>query len=263
MSPKVRTKIATLVAAILFVLLFSWQIWVAAIHPDHQGAYHPASQYAAKETKPGTPDERLAAYTFWLATFTGLLAIIAIAQGFFLIRADKTARISAEAASASLELSKTTAQRQLRAYVHVSGAIVRDPLDNMKRRVVLSTKNYGQTPAYDVTMWIVTCVREFPLTESKLGPPPHGFRKGKQILPPGGKEGDIVSPISPLNVREDALLKSGAAAIYAAGEIRYRDAFGHKWRTKYRFFCNGEGLSIGAMAADTEGNEEIDENEPD
>ncbi|WP_220092285.1 hypothetical protein, partial [Aerococcus loyolae] len=45
-----------------------------------------------------SPDERIADYTLWLERLTGVLAVVAVVQVYFLIRSDKTARISADAA---------------------------------------------------------------------------------------------------------------------------------------------------------------------
>lgn len=47
---------------------------------------------------PDKADDRIARYTFWLAMLTGGLVVVSAVQIFFLIRADKTARIMAETA---------------------------------------------------------------------------------------------------------------------------------------------------------------------
>lgn len=47
---------------------------------------------------PKPADERIADYTWWLTFFTAVLGGASIIQGFFLLRADKTARIAANAA---------------------------------------------------------------------------------------------------------------------------------------------------------------------
>lgn len=53
---------------------------------------------AAHVAGPNSPDERIANYTWWLSAFTLALVVVSCFQGFFLIRSDKTARITANAA---------------------------------------------------------------------------------------------------------------------------------------------------------------------
>jgi hypothetical protein len=45
------------------------------------------------------PVDSVGLYTLVLAVFTGLLTLVSAAQGYFLLRADKTARIAADAAN--------------------------------------------------------------------------------------------------------------------------------------------------------------------
>jgi hypothetical protein len=52
------------------------------------------------------PTDSVGLYTLVLAVFTGLLVAVSGFQGYFLLRADKTARISAEAARASTALAR-------------------------------------------------------------------------------------------------------------------------------------------------------------
>ena len=52
------------------------------------------------------PTDSVGLYTLVLAVFTGLLVGVSTVQGYFLLRADKTARISAETARASIALAR-------------------------------------------------------------------------------------------------------------------------------------------------------------
>src|ERR1700682_435292 len=80
-------------AAVAALLLIGFAISPYAPH-------HEAHKKATESTEPEVkPDERIARYTLGLAWFTGVLAAVAIAQAYFLIRADKTARIAANAAT--------------------------------------------------------------------------------------------------------------------------------------------------------------------
>jgi hypothetical protein len=71
----------------------------------------PPSQQIEKTDHPQTADEggertaekQIAYYTKWLALFTGALVAVSGIQGYFLLRADRTARIAANAAQLSAE----------------------------------------------------------------------------------------------------------------------------------------------------------------
>jgi hypothetical protein len=63
-------------------------------------------------SNPDSADERVARYTLWLAILTGGLVLVSFFQGYFLIRSDRTARISAEAAKLSAEAA-VSAQRPI------------------------------------------------------------------------------------------------------------------------------------------------------
>ena len=61
------------------------------------------------------------------------------------------------------------------------------------------------------------------------------------------------------------MLRNGQISLYVYGEITYRDVFGKKWRTDYRFFCGGghpnsftqrDGMTVGRLVPHEEGNKE-------
>jgi hypothetical protein len=58
-------------------------------------------QQTANEGAERTAEKQIAYYTKWLAWFTGALVAVSGIQGYFLLRADKTARIAAIAATQS------------------------------------------------------------------------------------------------------------------------------------------------------------------
>jgi hypothetical protein len=96
---------ATLAA--LFVTGLFWGA-AASSKPSLQTQIHTASeQHPEKKSdeisRPETADDRIARYTLWLAIFTGALVVVSGVQIAFLIRADKTARISANAAKTAAD----------------------------------------------------------------------------------------------------------------------------------------------------------------
>lgn len=172
-----------------------------------------------------------------LALFTFLLFVAT----WLLWRATKRLVLGAEDAN----------QRQLRAYVLVSGSEARGAIGGAGE-VHLSIRNFGKTPAHHVAMWMGTSVREFPLN-SEFGPPPEDFRMSRDIIGPGNPT-TMVVPFGPLNDWEQRQLRSEMAAVYAFGRISYIDAFGISRHTEFRYMCKGRGLAVGRMTACEEGN---------
>ncbi len=172
------------------------------------------------------------------------------------LRQSRDMKASVVAAEAAVNVAQDTAKRQLRAYVSVAGlARTKDPgeVAGAGFAVWVDVKNEGQTPAYDVFHWAKIDLREFPLNG--------GFdihcieNPSRCILSSGDK--NIAFPtfkrdLTPLE--EQAILSNGKA-VYVYGEIDYRDAFGKRHMTQFRFRCNGQGYPLGMFKADGEGNE--------
>lgn len=112
-------------------------------------APHGAGQSAQGNVEPFSPEERLARYTLWLERFTGLLAFVSAIQICFLIRADLTARRSADAAHDAAEaLPKIE-----RAYVFLDSEKMAKTNTELSGTIGDGTvfevffKNHGKTPA--------------------------------------------------------------------------------------------------------------------
>jgi len=142
---------------------------------------------------------------------------------------------------------------QARAYVSVNDAGLSDLIGDTPPTVFVSIKNTGQTPAYDLTWRAFFTLRDFPvsgeflLDRQKDAP--------KSILPPGQSlfyqwtftdwKKEFASRIS-----------KGQAAIFAVGEISYKDAFGNVRSTKYRLIHGGDTMvAPGKFGPAAEGNE--------
>jgi hypothetical protein len=96
--------VATAIWAIVFVRQSSRQ-------PQQSGTYATSEQHSADKLQNNQdqsqslwiPTDSIGLYTLVLATFTGLLFAVSVFQGYFLLRADKTARITAESAKRSAD----------------------------------------------------------------------------------------------------------------------------------------------------------------
>jgi hypothetical protein len=139
-----------------------------------------------------------------------------------------------------------TAQRQLRAYVFVSGAIVTNIAEGdgiPEAQVVI--KNFGQTPAYNFVNITGFAADVYPPPKSiRLTIPDEEFSKpiAKSDLGPTQAETsttDWQGKKRRLTGDEKAAVAEGRAIIYVYGEIRYVDAFGRPQWTKYRFMMGG------------------------
>lgn len=140
-----------------------------------------------------------------------------------------------------------------RAYVTVSDADVSDLTVEGAPTVAVVIKNTGTTPAYDLTWRATFAAREFPNTQeifldrTKEAPmivlAPGGVLSYKWTFDQWGKEWN-------------KKISEGNAAIFAVGEISYKDAFGNGHFTKYRLIHGGDSMvSPSKFGPDKKGNE--------
>lgn len=202
-----------------------------------------AEEKAAAEAK---ESRNKATREWWLIGLTGFLVLFTGGLAIY------TARLWG-ATGKLVRGAEATAERQLRAYVLVSGGAVTDIENPAERKVQISIRNFGQTPAHGVRYWIGVGVREFPL-RSKLAEPPDSFPLGSDVLGPG-LPSVMVVPVPTLSDWEETALQCGDGAIYAYGRITYRDVFDKVRCTDVRYMCQGEGLPKGRMSPCPEGNE--------
>jgi hypothetical protein len=155
--------------------------------------------------------------------------------------------------NATLKHAEKTAERQLRAYVIVEGAIKTKNPGGKGFGVAVDTKNFGDTPAYDLFQWSKIEIRERPL-QSRL--PIHcAASQNRAILGPKASTISMPSFTRDLTADEIEAIQRGKKAIYVHGEISYRDAFNRWQYTTFRFQCSEQGFALGAFKAEGEGNE--------
>lgn len=170
-----------------------------------------------------------------------------------------TAKIQAEVARDTLKTMQGTAERQLRAYVLVSGATVLNIADPNKRNFQLSVQNFGHTPAHDIKFWMGTVIQGYPIKPDYVFSSPNDEEKGAMplmsvsILGPGAPTLMEV-PVEVTNAWEESELQNNRAAIYAFGHITYIDTFNTERQTAFRYMCHGEGLPKGRASPCHEGN---------
>jgi len=120
MRSKVRGALA-IAGLVLLLAFYGWQLWIVAVQPETQPNPHRTNSSAQQVVRPKPADERIADYTEILAIVTALLAIVSAVQIWFLLRADQTARISAESARSAVEAAQEQAGH-LKASLEISSA---------------------------------------------------------------------------------------------------------------------------------------------
>jgi len=185
-----------------------------------------------------------------------------VATGLLIAWQSYETRKSAQAARDSIDLSRDTAKRQLRAYMCI-GKVRLNVTPDKQLKAQIHIENSGQSPAYEVRTWALPVIREHPLN-APLDPPKVDALKGVSVI---GPKGEQIMVTKPLKVIQWGPLHTAHHAIYVHGECAYRDIFGDGYILKFRLIVGGpagvnfkkdsEGNMFATMCMDTEGNEEI------
>lgn len=176
--------------------------------------------------------------------------------------AGRIAKGAADAARESVENAKTSAERQLRAYINVREAKVKWRLDETISRhrfsIAVKVTNAGQTPARKATGWIdhkSVDIGENPCPFQKLT----GHEQPSvTVYGPGQSTWFAYSPIVFLEDDEEVIAWStGRKRLYVWGRVDYEDAFGESRWTIFRFEMPQEacGPKGGRFRACADGND--------
>lgn len=133
---------------VLLACVVAWCLVESTLRPPlQQERYNSPTNNTDKKAANISTEERLADYTLLLAIFTGLLVGVSVFQGYFLIRADKTARQTANAAMLSAEAAIGVELPKL--FVKKIELICDQwGWENGYRSVEITVTNYGRTPAF-------------------------------------------------------------------------------------------------------------------
>ncbi len=211
-----------------------------------------------------------------LWVFNGLLVIVGGLQVWLLFATLKTVNRQADIAknqeTQMIEAGKQTeriisqmnetTERQLRAYICVSTALLKFQSPDVPE-VQVHLKNFGRTPAYDVSGWIHMWIEAYPLSVA-LPEPAVAFPKSNEIMGPNCIRIFVNAKNPPIPTQSLPLLGTAKGTIFAYGEVRYKDAFGVDRYTKYRLIYGGRegvrnrtvaGVVTALLKPDTDGNE--------
>ena len=188
---------------------------------------------------------------FW-ATTVEILALIATVC--FTAYAALAASRAAKSADKAIEITGELGQRQLRAYVFPSEPKIELDSDGIAKASV-PFKNTGQTPAYELTCWVVIGVAPYPLKAKLPDVPADPGQSSRIDLAAGGQVTTDVALLQPTSANDQAIIAAAKGAIYVWGRAEYSDAFGQERVTKFRLMYRGvwEGTQI--LSVCQEGNE--------
>lgn len=148
-----------------------------------------------------------------------------------------TLKVSRESNS----ISRETAERQLRAYIHVDKVNFEHVNDQYALTVNVTYKNFGQTPARGVVNNLT--VSFVMMGEAKLRDRGEKRERGYDIGP--GQSSTTSAHVSLSGFVKPHMLTKEIATMYVMGEITYKDVFGREERhTRYKMYLypDPEGL---------------------
>ena len=152
-----------------------------------------------------------------------------------------------------VEGAEDTAKRQLRAYVLPEKAWLTN-LGDLRPTFHFQAKNYGQTPAHEVTVWVGW--RYFDIGDVQIPiQRPEIPNLSKYLLGPQGFTFHTDQVY--LEDERKRKIREGKAIFFILGDIQYKDIFGTDRITKFRFAW-GAGYDIGPdgfLMVHAEGNE--------
>lgn len=189
---------------------------------------------------------------------SAVAAAAALTQAIFagiMMRGLEHARSQAEAAMASVAIVERTAERQLRAYVHVIETRLDIGEDGDGATVFLRIKNVGQTPAHGVVL-VFSLIVARPRDLGKLTVMPHAMR-GAEIVLGAGCEDTTTLKIADRAWRASAeLMEAGTLVQALLCRVEYRDVFDRSRETGLgvHYVWGGTELVMGSDHGMTGGN---------
>lgn len=169
--------------------------------------------------------------------------------------ATKATEKAANAAERTVSTMKDTAERQLRAYVSIATIEITDLKAGLTPIAHVVVRNYGQTPAYELTS--IQGMSMGVSWDALTPPSPEPIEVTATSLAPSAiVEQDISAP-RPLVADEREALLDGSKTLWVYGEMRYKDAFKIERFTEFRYQVGGKArLRKTHMAISPDGNRE-------
>jgi hypothetical protein len=136
-------------------------------------------------------------------------------------------------------LTRSTARRQLRAYLSISPAFVEDYGTKKRMTVNCLVENHGQTPAFDIAYVFTSIVMPEILPEGWEYTSPQRHVLASSTSFPGIKITAWFHHENVLTHDEYKEMESGNTRLYVWGLMTYRDAFRKRRETQFNFSIGG------------------------
>jgi hypothetical protein len=142
-----------------------------------------------------------------------------------------------------------TTRAQLRAYVMVGTADTADIAFDRMPKGKIQIKNFGQTPAHNVCASIAMGFAEWPFQDLEWPVfDAHPVNRSERPLAPGDDFSLHIDLGRALSREQVAAIYGGRWALWIAGKVFYKDAFGQPRETDFCFFTT-KITGVGALAA--------------
>jgi hypothetical protein len=220
------------IATLFWIAVLVWATSYAPTDAEKQSCYQ-----AAKQSGRQTGECK----TFWERTTSDPIALFTLVLAFSTVGLWVSTIGLYRASERQLGLASETAQRELRAYIVGTSSAQMRGFNGPRPICLLSFKNAGQTPAFNVSVWTSNAVAAYPM-ENPPAPPNHTPEEESSVgvVAPGGEfHNEIVSDIE-VTAAERAEVIAGRCAFYIYGKISYRDSFGIERTATFCHFFAGD-----------------------
>jgi hypothetical protein len=198
---------------------------------------------------------------FLTAIAQTLLSVLGVILIYRTLRATRDAvdeaRAATKAAEDAVDVTRETAQRQLRAYVFVDNVLVTDDGENGSSHALLKLRNTSTTPAYKVRSSVQI---EFNHDRrATYNPPELEGEDQKTIMMDIGGGGYRSRPYTrkARDFTDQKSIRATDCYIHVFGKVSYADCFGIKRHGRFHFVGRAEARSTGTIEMDyaDQGNE--------
>lgn len=188
-------------------------------------------------------EDRIANYTLWLTISTIALAIVAIFQIGLLLKADKTARIAAEAASKTADTTEKALIGLETPFLYPVTQNVDSIYQNLRSissggiaqnsvPIQITIKNFGRSPGLPASLSCVLYVGE---ADDEKTDYEAGFHSGSMLAPGETSSMSISRSFGTLlGPQECQEMLDGRRNVYLKGSIQFVDLFGSEY---LQYFC--------------------------